>query len=399
MSSIPSESVSTCQNLRSLPIVNHRIIALDKGEYRRQKEHFEYHWGMQKGELDLSSPLNHILLREDMVAALKDLEWTLMPTKEVLDTMYEMAEYNKIADVRSRKHFLKELPEGEYEYNIVPLYYLKHRTTLYADLGDRVKAYRTPYKTLPRIRSRAHPFFVAFFTDCQLDKCAAIVMPENKARALMRSVGRITWCWWNEPPQEFLVGDENMWKAHRHPLSDDGHEARLLFPGTHGGGANKGPRARQTTRAPSRQDRSAIVASKPYARVDPHSLRDRGSALPRPGRVSGDQDEKPEDLDRRQATIRAWSAGLSPDSAGACSTPSEDHVPRDDNITCDGMLDLYRLEPPRAARDALDPDNSNFCSSGLICGDGVDYSGYSSNNWAKRIYNKCLMNRDPICVS
>ena len=42
-----------------------------------------------------------------MVAALKDLEWTLMPTREVLDTMYEMAEYNKIADVRSRKHFLK----------------------------------------------------------------------------------------------------------------------------------------------------------------------------------------------------------------------------------------------------------------------------------------------------
>ncbi|KAL1674759.1 hypothetical protein EV122DRAFT_281755 [Schizophyllum commune] len=391
MSSIPSESVSTCKNLGSLPIVNHRIIALDEGEHRRQIEHFEYHWGMQKGELDLSSSLNHIQLREDMVSALKNLEWTLMPTKEVLDTMYKMAEYNN-ADARLRKHFLKELPEAEYEYNIVPLYYLKHRTTLYADLGGRVKAYRTPYKTLPRIRSRAHPFFVAFFTDCQLDKCAAIVMPENKARALMRSVGRITWCWWNEPPQEFLVGNENIWKAHRHPLSDDGHEARLLLPGTHGGSANKGPRTRRTTRAPSRQDRSAIVASKPYARVDPHSLRDRGSALPRPGRVSGDKNENSEDSDCRLATVRVWLGDLPPSDDLAFSMPFDDDIPHD------AMLDLYRLEPPRAAQDALDPDNSNFCSSGLICGDGVDYSGYSSNNWAKHIYNKCLMNRDPICL-
>ena len=51
--------------------------------------------------------LTLLTVREDMVAALKDMEWTLKPTKEVLDTMYEMAEYNKIADVRSRKHFLK----------------------------------------------------------------------------------------------------------------------------------------------------------------------------------------------------------------------------------------------------------------------------------------------------
>ena len=173
---------------------------------------------------------------------------------------------------------------------------------------------------------------------------------------------------------------------------------RLLLPGTHGGGANKGPRARPTTRAPSRQARS-VVASKPYARVGPHSLRDRGSALPRLGRVSGDQDKNSEDSDCRLATIRAWLADLSPNTDGARFTPSEDHVPRDDNIPRDDMLDLYRLEPPRAAQDALDPDNSNFCSSGLICGDGVDYSGYSSNNWAKHIYNKCLMSRDPICVS
>ncbi|KAI5886879.1 uncharacterized protein SCHCODRAFT_02714794 [Schizophyllum commune H4-8] len=61
MLSIPSESMSACKTPSTVPIINHRIIALDKGEYRGQIEHFEYHWGMQKGELDLSSPLNHII--------------------------------------------------------------------------------------------------------------------------------------------------------------------------------------------------------------------------------------------------------------------------------------------------------------------------------------------------
>ncbi|KAI4522038.1 hypothetical protein K525DRAFT_269276 [Schizophyllum commune Loenen D] len=243
MSSIPSEAISTCQSMRS-PVVNHRLVALDEGAYRRQIEHFEYHWGMQKGELDLHSPLNHIQLREDMVSSLNDLEWILMPTKATLNAMYRMAEYNQSADIHSRKHFLTEFPEEEYEYDFVPLYYLKHRHTL-----------------------------------------------------------------------------------------------------------------------------------------------DRGSALPRPGRDSDDEDEQ--DSFWEPWAIREWRANI---LARAPQLPSDAKSRRDD------MLARYRREPPRDARDALDPDNSNFCSSGLIIGNGVDWSGYSSNNWAKHIYNKCLMNRDPICL-
>ena len=42
-----------------------------------------------------------------MVEALGSLEWVMIPTKETLDAIYEMAEYNKTADIQSRRHFLK----------------------------------------------------------------------------------------------------------------------------------------------------------------------------------------------------------------------------------------------------------------------------------------------------
>ena len=42
-----------------------------------------------------------------MVEALGNLEWVMMPTKETLDAIYELAEYNKSADIQSRRHFLK----------------------------------------------------------------------------------------------------------------------------------------------------------------------------------------------------------------------------------------------------------------------------------------------------
>ncbi|KAL1756885.1 hypothetical protein FB107DRAFT_289775 [Schizophyllum commune] len=386
MSSIPSEAISTCQSMRS-PVVNHRLVALDEGAYRRQIEHFEYHWGMQKGELDLHSPLNHIQLREDMVSSLNDLEWILMPTKATLNAMYRMAEYNQSADIHSRKHFLTEFPEEEYEYDFVPLYYLKHRHALYVDRGSTVKPCRAPYRTLPRIRSRAHPFFVAFLADCQLDRCAAIVMPEAKARLLMRSVGRIVCCWMAEPPSEFLNGREAIWRTHRHPLSDDGRDTCPPLQNSTRGNDAPGVRTRSMTRAPCRQAKTRAAAPKPYARLNPRPARDRGSALPRPGRDSDDEDEQ--DSFWEPWAIREWRANI---LARAPQLPPDAKSRRDD------MLARYRREPPRDARDALDPDNSNFCSSGLIIGNGVDWSGYSSNNWAKHIYNKCLMNRDPICL-
>ena len=53
-------------------------------------------------------------------------------------------------------------------------------------------------------------------------------MPEKKGRALMTSVGRIVECWVKTPSEEFLIGPD-VWKPHRHPLSDDGAEVRAAL--------------------------------------------------------------------------------------------------------------------------------------------------------------------------
>ncbi|KAL1698685.1 hypothetical protein EV121DRAFT_217744 [Schizophyllum commune] len=404
MSTIPSEALSSCKSLESRSVVNHRIIDFDQGRYRRQIEYFEYYWGMEQGKLDLSSPLNHIQLREDMVEALDNLEWVMILTKETLDAIYEMAEYNKTADIQSRRHFLKvnypliieklelkspqKFPEGEYEYDFVPLFYLKHRNTLYVDRGTSTKAYRTPYRTLPRLRSRAHPFFVIFFADNQLDMCCATVMPEKKARTLKSSLGRIIRCWTNQPPLHFLLGDEATWEAHRHPLSDDGHVAYLSLAHESSENTTQGVRTRSMTRAPCRQPKLAAVSPKPYARLDPRPAKERGSALPRSGLLNGDDDDGYNSC-CELSTIRAW---LAKDlSANDTSSPLPD-----DSSHGDETLTLYRREAARDAKDALNPRiNSMTPSSLLYYGTDIDHSHWASNNWAVHVCDTCLMGSDP----
>ncbi|KAI5824941.1 hypothetical protein K523DRAFT_375988 [Schizophyllum commune Tattone D] len=391
MSTIPSEALSSCKSLESCSVVNHRIIDFDQGRYRRQIEYFEYYWGMEQGELDLSSPLNHIQLREDMVEALDNLEWVMIPTKETLDAIYEMAKYNKTADIQSIKHFLKvsypliiehleltspqEFPEGEYEYDFVPLFYLKHRNTLYVDHGTSIKAYRTPYRTLPRLRSRAHPFFVIFFADNQLDMCCATVMPEKKARTLKSSIGRIIRCWTNQPPLHFLLGDEANWEAHRHPLSDDGHAAYLSLVQES---------SENTTQVP----KLAAVSPKPYARLDPRSAKERGSALPRPELLNGDDDDGYNSC-CELSTIRAWLAKVLSTHDLNCPLP-------DDNSHGDDILTLYRREAAKDAKDALNPRlNAMTPSSLLYYGTDMDHAHWASNNWAVHVCDTRLMGSDP----
>ena len=45
-----------------------------------------------------------------MVEGLQRRDWVLMPTKETLDTMYELAKFNETADLESRKNCLEARP-------------------------------------------------------------------------------------------------------------------------------------------------------------------------------------------------------------------------------------------------------------------------------------------------
>ncbi|KAL1734988.1 hypothetical protein EV714DRAFT_280652 [Schizophyllum commune] len=347
-------------------------------------EHFEYYWGMQKGELDLESPLNHIELRLDMSERLSSGDWTLIPTPETLGSMLQMAEYNMTAPLHARKHYLLEFPAQEYEYVMIPLCMLEEKPpTLYVHGGARPKMYRPLYKDLPRIRSSAHPFFVVWVASEQIDMDASSYLPEKDAQLITDAVGDIVDCWDKQPPEAFLVGPD-VWRQHRHPLSDDGQEADAALRNSRMDNVPAASKTRKTTRAPCRQSKS-VAKAKPYARYDDRPAADRGSALPRPGIQSV---ERPEfyiayDL----SDLRTWNNRARVESTSTSLPWSPTWL--DDEAASDGVLAQYRRESVRDAKDALHPQ-STINGGGLVLGRGEDRSRFSSNNWAMRACGVCL---------
>ncbi|KAI5830953.1 hypothetical protein K523DRAFT_336262 [Schizophyllum commune Tattone D] len=394
---IPSSSISTNKSLDDCPIVQHRILSLDVGQYRRQIEHFEYYWGLQKGELNLESPLNHIELRLDMSEKLTVGDWALVPTQETLRSMLQFAKYNSKVVVRARKHYLTEFPPKEYEYNVVPLYMLKKNPPpLYVHGDPRikmlrapVKTFRAPYKNLPHIKSSAHPFFAVWVACDQLDLEAPLVMSIEESESLRKPVGDIVDRWYDAPPEEFLIGPD-VWKQHRHPLSDDGQDAAVALQNSREV-TDPACKRRKTTRAPCRQAKITTRA-KPYARYDTRSAADRGSALPRPGiqsqeRTKGYIAYDLSDLRTWIDRARAESTSVSSSETSASLTWSELWL--DDESASDAILAQYRRESARDAEDALHPQ-STINGGGLIYGEGEDRSRFSSNNWAMRATGACL---------
>ncbi|KAI5886936.1 uncharacterized protein SCHCODRAFT_02602659 [Schizophyllum commune H4-8] len=382
MSAVPSECISEWKHMQDYSIVDYKVVDLDEGRFRRQK-----------GDLDLSSPLNHIRLRADMAESLEKLRWTLIPTQNTLRKMQKLSEYNMSADIHRRKDCLKEIPGEVYEYDFVPLYCLKKgRPTLYVSRGKTTRAVRAPYTSMPRIKTRAHPLFVTFMADDQFDMCISTVMPAKKAKTLSLALGDIVTCWSKPPPSEFLVGPD-VWKEHRHPLSDDGHESDECELDTPLQDARKGNMSlrsgvRKTTRAPCKQAKTT-AATKPYTKLGPRPLYKRSSALPRPG-VKYD-DERPEGAGYPLSELRAWVDGAASQSQRRATRASWRATWIEEEAKRDALLAQYRTERARDAANALDPHTNLLYSGGTIMGTSTDWAGHSSNNWASRIHGVCLM--------
>ncbi|KAL1713950.1 hypothetical protein EV715DRAFT_276919 [Schizophyllum commune] len=320
---------------------------------RTKIEHFEYYWGLQRCTLDLSSPMNHMRRKLSICADMQD-----------------------------------------YEYDFAPLELLKSRRSLYVDLGTKRKAIRAAYCTMPRIKCRAHPFFVTWMASEQLDLCACLVMPEKKGRALMDSVGRIIRCWMRTPPDEFLIGPD-VWKPHRHPLSDDGEEARAALSSSPKADVAPRRQTRRGTRAPCSQSKTN-TRPKPYELRDRQPVRSRGSALPRTGRTSGD-DSGGFDT----AYISAWMANVphqptlvSPSRPPTPGGEDSGHHDEPNRLSPADALARYREEVARDSEDALDPGINVSRPGGLKLGHGGDWSRFASNNWAAYIYGESLLGKN-----
>ncbi|KAL1735007.1 hypothetical protein EV714DRAFT_201343 [Schizophyllum commune] len=375
---IASHDVSSKKNMTSVPLVDYRLMDLDAGKYKRQIEHYEYYWGLQRGQLALETPLNHLQLRSDMAKKLDKQEWVIVSSQETMDAMMALSRYNQSRDVDSRKVFTEVLPEVEYEYEFVPLYINEQRRpSLYIKQGNTTTIMHPPFDQMPRIKSRAHPLFVVFRSEDVLS--LFISEPNTRQRQLTLAAGAVIYRWIQPPPPEFLVGPD-VWRQHRHPLSDDGSEARAQLNTIKSARTRaSGPRPKTTTR-PSIYDRQQrpmkeMSSALPVYRLSGRTKLSNGPSEPDLwiSRVKAQADAPPYPLPDAEASLSA-----------------DDSLPAKDI-----QLSDYQKEPARDPANALRL-TTFYNTGGMVVGSrGSDRSRYSSNDWAMHVYSTCLWSHKP----
>ncbi|KAL1742939.1 hypothetical protein HDZ31DRAFT_42125 [Schizophyllum fasciatum] len=388
-SAIPSHLVSTHEDLETMPIVSYRLIDLDAGRYRRQIEHFEYHWGLKRGELDLATPLNHVQLRSDMAERMEEEGWILMPTKTAMDALLALSEHNGSVRCHDRKAYTELLPDTEYEYEFVPLYMKERdRPQLYVSDGKNAKVVRAPYSRMPRIRSRAHPLFVVFRADRAFSY--HVSKPRTKARLLGDATCDVVHLWTQPPSNEFLTGP-NVWRRHRHPLSDDGSVAQRCLKTAPKPVAERSSsrRARNANRAPYPQAKSHCTRISTYDHL-PRPF-NKISALPSvPQSGSSDYSCYSDyTCDEETTDVGDWVDAVNAELAHSPSVLAS-------SISRDEQLAMYQGEPARDPRNALRL-SVRYNNGGLVVGGRAagDYSSFSSNDWARYLRRTCLWSSQP----
>ncbi|KAL1701379.1 hypothetical protein EV121DRAFT_212248 [Schizophyllum commune] len=388
---ILSTSMSTRKDLDRLPTINYRLVDFDTGYYRRQIDHFEYHWGMRKGELDLSTSLNHIELRSDMAERMDKYDWTILPTKKTINAITALSEFNKTADVPKRKRFTEVLPEQEYEYEFLPMYMAKRdRPLLYLKRGSTTRTINRAYSKMPRVKSCAHPLFVVFRTYRNILSGHAS-MPDAKVDRLSRMLVDVLRRWQARPPVEFLVGPD-VWQKNRHPWSDDGSVARALLSTCQPTDA-KTParRVRKSTRAPAPQPKSRQKGPSVYDHARQPPPHPDSPALPRSVRASdsGSTDTGADAHEFSAAELRLWLDSISPERRSKTKRVSPP------SSGCDAVLARYREESardPTKIRLSIRTNNGGLVDAGNC---DNDRSIFCSNDWALSNYDTCLWSSNP----
>ncbi|KAJ3723063.1 hypothetical protein C8R42DRAFT_25082 [Lentinula raphanica] len=152
------EDLSTCEE-NTQPIQSFRLFTGEFycGEY--QITALEYHWGLEKGELDLWCPLNRISVRADVAPLFLDWELALVPTVEVLQTLANTVEANFLNPTDQRRSCFEVLPPGEYDYDLVPVRKNPPNLFLIGNSSSFHQRLEFAHPHFPRVKLNVHPTF------------------------------------------------------------------------------------------------------------------------------------------------------------------------------------------------------------------------------------------------
>ncbi|KAJ3739738.1 hypothetical protein DFH05DRAFT_1512619 [Lentinula detonsa] len=158
------KALSTCTE-DSQPIQSFRLFT---GLFFCAITELEFYWGLEKGELDLWSPLNRISVRADIGRLILSWELALVPTDEVLRTILYVAKDNRKRDIDQRRNCFEALPPGEYEYSLVPVQKIPPRLFLIKDHTNSFEKLDIIPPHYPRVKLNVHPVFAVVHGAWQL---------------------------------------------------------------------------------------------------------------------------------------------------------------------------------------------------------------------------------------
>lgn len=407
---IPFSALSTDQCPSEKPVLQVPVVSLDEDDFQ-QIWTLEWFWGLSRGALPLNSDLNRLEMRSDMLESLEDIGWTLFPTQETIKSMLEFTIRNYNATLTTnRAVFTEEIsgPEHEYEFKAIRLHHPSKRSTIYVQAEDTIRAYHYPYEGLPRIKSRAHPFFV-------LLKARYLLARGNdpaywhETDPLMDRVLDIAPFWEQRPPTVFIYGPD-IPLEHRYPHSVIGSATSS----EKGGKVSGATKTSGKTRASSKTKATSGTKASGKRRHTEVEGQDGSQATSdqRKRRRCGDErqvisGESPSRLSR-QALARLSSRNLYASKAEIAiwihrHTPSNNDDERCDAASiedeqcdlpgiaaeADAALSHYAQEPSR------DPDvvlqaGMNVKRGAFPKSQRPDTSRYCSNDWAERKQNVYL---------
>ncbi|KAE9385101.1 hypothetical protein BT96DRAFT_1007368 [Gymnopus androsaceus JB14] len=136
----------------------------------------EYWWGLEPGVIDIDSHLNRVSVRGDIERLLSVKALTLVPTKEIVDTMLELTLYNQKHSVSERRRCFDALPDQDYQYRLVPGSGMKDRIPLFAfdSSSGTFERFDYPYDNLPLFTLSCYPFHSIMHSDFALSRSRPI---------------------------------------------------------------------------------------------------------------------------------------------------------------------------------------------------------------------------------
>ncbi|KAJ7593249.1 hypothetical protein C8J56DRAFT_1128424 [Mycena floridula] len=195
-------------------------------EAQKKIQSLEFCWGLPRDSLALDCPLNRLSVRSDLKQLLIDGKCILVPKRDALREILQYSKKNQKCSLSERESYLMRFPQESLELRLLPLSFTEPLYVHQVNESGQptfqlfnIQNWEKP-ELVPAIRASAHPFFIINFAH----ECVRLTRRNVVSKVPFLEYGdilRIWVAWIHGAPKSFTIGPD-VWKEHRHPLSDNG---------------------------------------------------------------------------------------------------------------------------------------------------------------------------------